>query len=266
MAEIDYRRSGASWDDDDIDFVSWDDEKQNTVGASGGGAADGVSSVDDDYDEDDPHALRREILSWVRLFIIVVVVVFLLTRFVIINATVPSGSMENTIMTGDRLIGFRFSYWFGQPQRGDIILFAYPVDESETYIKRIIGLPGETVEIRDGGIYIDDSETPLNEDYLPEEWYWENDGYIFEVPEGAYLVLGDNRNNSADARVWAQEAIEAGLAETMEEAAEYCYVSEDEIKGKAIFTYYKHLGKLYDTAHYDEPESDEAEEAEEADE
>ena len=92
---------------------------------------------------------RKEVFSWVRMFAIVIVVVFVLTQFIIINAKIPSGSMENTIMTHDRLIGFRFAYWFEEPQRGDIILFEYPVDETQIYIKRVIGLPGETVEIRD---------------------------------------------------------------------------------------------------------------------
>ena len=115
---------------------------------------------------------RKEVFSWVRMFVTVIVVVFVLTHFIIINAKVPSGSMENTIMTHDRLIGFRFAYWFDEPQRGDIILFEYPVDEKQTYIKRVIGLPGETVEIRDGHIYIDGSEKPLEEDYLKETWIW----------------------------------------------------------------------------------------------
>ncbi|MCD7980906.1 MAG: signal peptidase I [Clostridiales bacterium] len=193
---------------------------------------------------------RMEIFSWIRMFVIVVVVVFVATRFIIINATVPSGSMETTIMTKDRLIGFRFSYWFDEPDRGDIILFSYPVDESQTYIKRVIGLPGETVEIRDGGIYIDGSDTPLQEDYLPEEWYWENDGYYFEVPEDCYFVLGDNRNNSLDGRFWAREAISAGIAESEEDALSYSFVREDQIKGKAIFTYYSSFKLLINTADY----------------
>lgn len=194
--------------------------------------------------------IRKEVFSWIRMFVIVVAVVFVATRFIIINATIPSGSMETTIMTSDRLIGFRFSYWFEDPERGDIILFSYPVDESQTYIKRVIGLPGETVEIRDGGIYIDGSDTPLEEDYLFEEWYWENDGYYFEVPEDCYLVLGDNRNNSADSRVWASEAVSAGLAVTEEEAYSYSYVRRDQIKGKAIFTYFKRFRNLTNTAGY----------------
>lgn len=188
--------------------------------------------------------MRKEVVSWVRMFVIVIAVVFVLTQFVIINVRVPSGSMENTIMTKDRLIGFRFSYWFDEPQRGDVILFSYPVDEKQTYIKRVIGLPGETVEIRDGKIYIDGSSEPLEEDYLKETWTWENDGYTFKVPEGCYFVLGDNRNDSEDGRFWAQIALNEGKASTPEEAEPYSYVKKDEIKGKAIFKYYSKFAIL----------------------
>lgn len=188
--------------------------------------------------------MRKEVVSWVRMFVIVIAVVFVLTQFVIINVRVPSGSMENTIMTKDRLIGFRFSYWVDEPQRGDIILFSYPVDEKQTYIKRVIGLPGEIVEIRDGKIYIDGSSEPLEEDYLKETWTWENDGYTFKVPEGCYFVLGDNRNDSEDGRFWAQIALNEGKASTLEEAEPYSYVKKDEIKGKAIFKYYSKFAIL----------------------
>lgn len=188
--------------------------------------------------------IRKEVVSWVRMFVIVIAVVFVLTQFVIINVRVPSGSMENTIMTKDRLIGFRFSYWVDEPQRGDIILFSYPVDEKQTYIKRVIGLPGEIVEIRDGKIYIDGSSEPLEEDYLKETWTWENDGYTFKVPEGCYFVLGDNRNDSEDGRFWAQIALNEGKASTPEEAEPYSYVKKDEIKGKAIFKYYSKFAIL----------------------
>lgn len=188
--------------------------------------------------------MRKEVVSWIRMFVIVIAVVFVLTQFVIINVRVPSGSMENTIMTKDRLIGFRFSYWFDEPQRGDIILFSYPVDEKQTYIKRVIGLPGETVEIRDGKIYIDGSSEPLEEDYLKETWTWENDGYTFNVPEGCYFVLGDNRNDSEDGRFWAQIALNEGKASTAEKAEQYSYVKKDEIKGKAIFKYYSKFAIL----------------------
>ena len=165
-------------------------------------------------------------------------VALFLTNFIIINAVIPSGSMEDTIMTHDRLIGARFSYWFSEPERGDIVIFHYPVDEKKIYIKRIIGLPGETVRIENAGIYIDDSTEPLQEGYLKEEWDVLNDGFEFHVPEGCYLMLGDNRNWSEDARYWADNAVEEGLADNHQEAEKYAFVEKKKILGKAIFTYF----------------------------
>ena len=189
-------------------------------------------------------SVGREIFGWVKTVIIVVVIPMLLTRFVIISAKVPSGSMENTIMTGDRLIGARFLYWFDDPERGDIVLFQYPVDPDILYIKRCIGLPGETVELRNGKIYINGSETPLEEDYLKEEWTVKNDGLVFHVPDDCYLMLGDNRNNSSDSRYWAYEALMEGVASTDEEAEKYAYVKRSQIRAKAVFKYFKSFDVL----------------------
>lgn len=184
----------------------------------------------------------KELLSWIEVFVVAILLALFLNNFIIVNATVPSGSMENTIQPGDRLLGFRFSYWFSEPQRGDIVVFKYPIDKAlgkkTNYIKRIVGLPGETVEIRDAKIYINGSETPLDEPYLKEEWTVMNDGFVFEIPEGHYLTLGDNRNNSSDSRYWAAKSVQHGLAQTEEEAMAYSYVSEDLILGKAYFRYW----------------------------
>lgn len=116
----------------------------------------------------------NEIWDYVKMIIIVVVVVLFVNNFILINAKIPSESMENTIMTGDRVFGFRLAYGlnvdlFGNhiskkvkdPERFDIIIFKYPDDESQLFIKRLIGLPGETVEIRDGKVYIDGALEPL---------------------------------------------------------------------------------------------------------
>ena len=189
-------------------------------------------------EEEKQRSPMRELLSWIEVIVIAIVLALFLTRFVIVNATVPTGSMENTIMPGDRLLGLRLTYLFSDPQRGDIVVFRYPLDESVNYIKRIIGLPGETVEIRDAKIYIDGSQTPLEEDYLEEEWVVKADGFTFEIPEDCYLMLGDNRNNSADSRYWADEALEQGLASTQEEAMEYSFVHRDQILGKAYVRYW----------------------------
>lgn len=171
--------------------------------------------------EEDEINWKQEFKSILFTIVITVVVVFLLKSYVIINATVPTGSMENTILPGDNLLGLRVAYLLEEPERGDVIFFYFPDDESQKYVKRIIGLPGEKVVIEDAKIYINDSEVPLEETYLKEEWIMGIGPYEFQVPEGCYFVLGDNRNGSADARYWRNP-----------------YVSKEKIIGKAIFTYY----------------------------
>ena len=163
----------------------------------------------------------KEALSWVLTFAAAILVALVLKNFVIINATVPTGSMENTIMPGDDLFGFRLAYQFSEPKRGDIIIFKYPDDEEEKYVKRIIGLPGQTVRISNAKVYIDDSETPLQEEYLKDEWTVATGPFEFQVPEGCYFVMGDNRNDSWDARYW-----------------DNTYVAREKIIGKAEWVYF----------------------------
>lgn len=174
-------------------------------------------------------AFVKEVLSWVMTIAAAVALALFLNHVILINATIPSGSMENTIMEDDRLLGLRLAYRNSEPERGDIIIFKYPDNEEENYIKRIIGLPGDTVDIKNAKIYINGSDTPLEEPYLKEEWVIETGPYHFEVPENSYLVLGDNRNNSLDARYWNNT-----------------YVSKDKILGKAWFRYFpfNSIGKL----------------------
>lgn len=178
--------------------------------------------------EEKPSTLR-EIISWVLYFAVAIIAALLIKNYLIINANVPTGSMENTIMPGNRLIGNRLAYMNSEPERGDIVIFKYPDNETETYVKRVIGLPGETVTIENAKIYIDGSTKPLEEAYLKEEWTESDGPYTFEVPEDCYLVLGDNRNNSWDARYWTNT-----------------YLSKDKILGEAVFTYWplEQFGKL----------------------
>lgn len=190
--------------------------------------------------------LWKELLSWLEIVMAAILLSLFLTRVVLVNALVPSSSMESLISPGDRLFGNRLTYKWKDPERFDVVIFKYPVDEDENYIKRVIGLPGEKVTIEDARIYIDDSEIPLEENYLPEEWLVENDGYVFEVPEDCYLMLGDNRNVSEDARYWAEQAYTDGLADSVEAGEAYTYVHRDKILGKAIFTYWPHFQLLSD--------------------
>ena len=203
--------------------------------------SEGSSSEEKDSpnDSEEDFDLRKEVISWLLSLAFVIVAVLIINNFIIVNAQVPSSSMENTIMPGNRLIGTRFSYWFSEPERGDIVIFHYPLDEKIIYIKRVIGLPGETVKIEDGKIYINDSETPLDEPYLKEEWLVENTGFSYTIPEDCWLMLGDNRNNSADSRYWPQKALETGLVSSIEEGREkYSFVHSDQIMARAVFRYW----------------------------
>lgn len=178
-----------------------------------------------------PESVIKEIFSWVLSFTLAFLAAFFVKHYLIINADVPTGSMENTIMPGDRLVGNRLAYWRNDPERGDVIIFHYPDNEEELFVKRVIGLPGETVKIEEGKIYIDDSEQAMPEGYLKEVWTEETGPYLFEVPDDSYLVLGDNRNDSWDARYWSNT-----------------YVSKDKILGEAVLIYFpfSHFGKLSD--------------------
>ena len=179
--------------------------------------------------KEEPHSALRELLSWVLTFAVAIVAALFIKYCLIINADVPTGSMENTIMPGDRLIGNRLAYLKEGPQWGDIVVFHYPDDENELFVKRVIGLPGESVHIEDAKVYIDGVE--LEEPYLKEEWTIATGTYDFEVPEDCYLMLGDNRNNSKDARYWENK-----------------YVNIDKILGKALFIYwpFSDFGSLND--------------------
>lgn len=141
--------------------------------------------------------------SAVRELLEVVVVALALAVFIKTciagNYWIPSASMEPTIETNDKVIVTHFSYWFQEPQRGDVIVFKYPEDPKKDYIKRCIGLPGETVEFKDSCLYI--NGVLVDEPYLPEELEFEDYGPV-TVPENSYFMCGDNRNHSADSRVW----------------------------------------------------------------
>lgn len=171
----------------------------------------------------------REIISWVQTIVFAVVLAYLITTFLIVNAKVPSGSMENTVMTGDRLIANRLSYIASEPERFDIVVFKYPDDESKLFIKRVIGLPGDTVEVRDGEVYINGSDTPLEDSFIKEEMYTSDTPMIYEVPEDCYFMMGDNRNGSNDSRLWNNK-----------------FVNRDKILGKAVFKYYPKFEILLD--------------------
>ena len=163
--------------------------------------------------------IKEELYSWLKTIVLAALLALFITQVLIITAKVPSGSMENTIMTGDRVIALRTSYWFSSPQAGDIVIFRYPDDPTgETlYVKRVIGTPGDVVEMKDGVTYVN-GET-LDEPYLNEPAIGDYGPY--EVPEGCYFMMGDNRNWSEDSRFWENK-----------------FVEENDILGKVKLRYY----------------------------
>lgn len=169
--------------------------------------------------------IRNEVKEWVIVIELAIILAVVLNMFIVVNAVIPSASMETTIMTGDRIFGNRLAYLNSDPKRGDIVIFRFPDDEKQLFIKRVIGLPGETLAVYNGLVYINGSDTPLDEPYvngIPVGDY----GPV-TIPEGAYFMMGDNRNNSADSRYWDNP-----------------FVYKDKILGKAFFRYYRTPGKI----------------------
>ena len=138
-------------------------------------------------------SLLREIMETVILTVIL---------FLILNTTtgrfqVRGSSMEPTLHDGQYLVISKLTYWIHPPERGDIIVFHPPHDPDEDYIKRIVGLPGERIEIREETVWV--SGTPLDESYIADNAHYSN---TWELGENEYFVLGDNRGNSNDSHNW----------------------------------------------------------------
>lgn len=158
----------------------------------------------------------KEVFAWIFTIALAVVAAKLINNYVIIKAEVPTGSMEHTIEVDDCILGFQLAYLFDGPDRGDVVIFPYPDNPEVTYVKRVIGLPGETVEIKNGFVYINGES--IEEPYLKEAMRGEYGPYV--VPEGCYFMLGDNRNSSQDSRKWKNT-----------------YLKKEDIMAKVLFRY-----------------------------
>lgn len=138
-------------------------------------------------------------------YMLIVATVFILFKTVLMISVVPSGSMEYTIMTGDILISTQYDVKKEEDiHRYDILIFIPPDEPDVVYVKRVIGLPGETVEVKEGSVYVDGVE--IDDSFVKSPMNRKGDG-IYEVPEGCYFFLGDNRNNSRDSRFWDQKYV-----------------------------------------------------------
>lgn len=146
--------------------------------------------------------------EYAEAIVIAVVLALFIRTFVVQAFKIPSGSMMPTLLIGDHILVNKFIYRFTNPARDDIIVFKYPKDESKDFIKRVIGLPGETLEIRRKVVYINgkplDEPFVIHEDptYLPRQTSPRDEFGPVTVPPHDYFVMGDNRDNSDDSRFW----------------------------------------------------------------
>ncbi len=179
--------------------------------------------------------VKKSVLrDWVESIIIAFILAMIIRTFVVQAFKIPTGSMRMPLIEGDVILVNKFLYGakipfsglrlpaVRQPERGDIIVFIYPEDKKKDFIKRLIGLPGETVEIKNGTIYINDK--PLIYPVFNQRYYYNRGDYGAEgkkikVPQGNYFVLGDNSASSQDSRYWG-------------------FVPEKNVLGKAMLIYW----------------------------
>lgn len=171
----------------------------------------------------------REAISFMTPIVVALIIAIFLKTCIFANNVIPTGSMLNTIQEGDRIIASRLAYINDEPQRYDIIIFKYPDDETQLFAKRIIALPGETIEVKNGIVYITDkngNKSTARTDFITNCIPTGNFG-PYTVPLGSYFVMGDNRNDSWDSRYWDNKTVKKG-----------------KIIGKVKFRYFPNPGKI----------------------
>ena len=162
-------------------------------------------------------SLGEEVKDWLISIVVAVVLAFLIRQFVVELYIVDGPSMRPTLQSQQRLVVNKFIYRFRAPEKGEILVFQYPRDPSRDFIKRVIAVPGDTVEIKDGRVLVNDQV--LSEDYILEKT--RGDYPKSSVPYGTVFVMGDNRNNSEDSRF-----------------ADVGFVPDALIKGKAVLVFW----------------------------
>src|ERR1035438_9419698 len=169
----------------------------------------------------------RSALSWVRDLAFSVLIAVILIVFIYQPVKVEGTSMMPTLTDQERIFINKFTYHLGlgSIDRGDMVVFWFPLEPTKSYIKRVIGLPGDAIYIDAGQVYV--NGRLLNESYVPEDYRdrvsWEE----HRIPPGEYFVLGDHRSSSSDSRTWG-------------------FVKREAIYGKAVFVYWplKNMGRL----------------------
>jgi len=168
---------------------------------------------------------KSVIRQYTEAFLVAILLALVIRTFVVQAFKIPSGSMLPTLQIGDHLLVNKFIYWFTDTQRGDIIVFKFPQDEGRDFIKRVIALPGDKVEVRGKQVYVNDK--PVQESYavhldpsMQENPHSPRDNFSpVKVPAGQLFMMGDNRDYSMDSRFWG-------------------FLDIKKIKGKAFIIYW----------------------------
>src|SRR5947207_8547826 len=147
-----------------------------------------------------PQSLKREIRVWTRDLLIAIGLALVIIVFLYQPVKVEGTSMAPLLSDQERIFINKFVYRFEPIERGDVVVFWYPLDLSKSFIKRVVGLPGETVEIRRGALYVDGKNIP--EPYVPAQYEDLSDFGPVRVPKDSYFVMGDHRVSSNDSRVF----------------------------------------------------------------
>jgi len=168
-----------------------------------------------------PHELR----GWVRDLAVAMSLALIIIVFLYQPVKVEGTSMAPLLSDQERIFINKFVYRFEPIERGDVVVFWYPLDRSKSFIKRVVGLPGETIELRRGHLFIDDRE--LTESYVPASFFDGSSYGPLQIPAGSYFVMGDHRDSSNDSRMFGA-------------------VAREFIYGKAVFAYWPvdHFGSI----------------------
>ena len=166
-------------------------------------------------------------LSWLRDLVFSVLIAVILIVFIYQPVKVEGTSMMPTLTDQERIFINKFTYHYGlgSIEHGDMVVFKYPLDQTKSYIKRVVGIPGDWIQIVDGQVFLNGKR--LAENYVPEEYRDHVSWSLREVPKDEYFVLGDHRSSSNDSRSWG-------------------FVERKYIYGKAVFVYWplEKLGRL----------------------
>ena len=162
-------------------------------------------------------SLGEEAKDWAISILIALVIAFVIRYFIVELYLVDGPSMRPTLQSAERLVVNKFIYRFRAPERGEILVFRYPKDPSRDFIKRVIAVPGDTIEIKDGLVFV--NQQLMNEPYILSKT--RGDYPLTTIPEGHIFVMGDNRNNSEDSRF-----------------ADVGFVPYELVKGKAMMVFW----------------------------